>query len=107
MHFRRNLSYVALLAALGCAPALAAASVPTGAASPALPPAFEDVDDVPLPDPDLWQRIRLGFILEALNSPLVAEHEHWYPTRPGDINRFVGPGTLYLPYIAGEVEKPG
>ncbi len=107
MHFRRNLSYVALLAALGCAPALAAASVPTGAASPALPPAFEDVDDVPLPDPDLWQRIRVGFMLEALDSPLVAEHEQWYASRPEYIKRFVGRGSLYLHYIVGEVEKRG
>src|SRR5258708_39211870 len=107
MHFRRNLSYVALLAALGCAPALAAASVPTGAASPALPPAFEDVDDVPLPDPDLWQRIRVGFMLEALDSPLEAEHEQWHAIRPEYIKRFVGRGSLYLHYIVGEVEKRG
>ena len=41
----------------------------------AFPPAFEDPEDVPLPDPDLWHRIRMGFALEPLetaSAPLVA-----------------------------------
>jgi membrane-bound lytic murein transglycosylase D len=76
-------------------------------ATPALPSAFEDLDDVPLPDPDLWNRIRVGFALEALDSPLVAEHEQWYTSRPEYIKRFVDRGSRYLHYIVEQVEKRG
>jgi membrane-bound lytic murein transglycosylase D len=93
-----------LAALLALAPALGwAAEAP--AAAPSLPPAFEDIDDVPLPDPDLWQRIRKGFGMEALDSPLVAEHEAWYTSRPEYIKRFVDRGSLYLHYIVEQVEK--
>jgi membrane-bound lytic murein transglycosylase D len=72
-----------------------------------LPSAFDDVDDVPLPDPDLWQRIRVGFALDPLDSPLVAEQEDWYASRPDYIKRFVDRGSLYLHYIVEQVEKRG
>jgi membrane-bound lytic murein transglycosylase D len=72
---------------------------------PVLPPAFEDPDDVPLPDPDLWHRIRVGFSLEPLDSSLVHEHEAWYSNRPEYIKRFVGRGSIYLHYIVEQVEK--
>ncbi len=87
--------------------AVFAAAPPPAAPSPAasFPAAFDDIDDVPLPDPDLWQRIRMGFGLEALDSPLVAEHEAWYTNRPEYIKRFVERGSLYLHYIVEQVEK--
>ena len=107
-----RVSTLALLLAL--APAMAAAAeapsaIPAQApaASAALPPAFEDIDDVPMPDPDLWQRIRKGFVMDALDSPLVAEHEAWYTSRPEYIKRFVDRGSLYLHYIVEQVEKRG
>ncbi|MGE5097461.1 MAG: transglycosylase SLT domain-containing protein [Betaproteobacteria bacterium] len=78
-----------------------------GAVKPPLPPAFDAPDDVPLPDPDLWQRIRMGFSLEPLDSPLVQEHEAWYASRPDYIKRFVDRGSRYLHYIVGQVEKRG
>ena len=78
------------------------------AASPArLPAAFEDLDDVPLPDADLWHRIRMGFTLEAMDSPLILEHEAWYSSRPEYIRRFVDRGSRYLHYIVEQVEKRG
>jgi len=55
---------------------------------------------------DLWTRIREGFKLEALDSPLVATHEQWYSSRPDYIQRFVERGrpglhrSLWLPYLA-------
>ena len=93
-----------LMGALALTPAAAisAENAPTKAA---FPPAFEDIDDVPMPDPDLWQRIRKGFSMEALDSPLVAEHEAWYSSRPEYIKRFVDRGSLYLHYIVEQVEK--
>ena len=111
MHFRQNFRYLALVVALASANALASdpapASSPASTAIPALPSAFEDPEDVPLPDPDLWQRIRVGFMLDALDSPLVAEHERWYASRPEYIKRFVDRGSRYLHHIVGEVEKRG
>ncbi|HEX4331455.1 MAG TPA: transglycosylase SLT domain-containing protein [Usitatibacter sp.] len=83
----------------------AASPPPASPPSPSLPSAFDDVDDVPMPDPDLWQRIRMGFALDALDSPLVAEHEAWYASRPEYIKRFVDRGSLYLHYIVEQVEK--
>src|SRR5688572_23214857 len=97
-----------VLAALQ-APVAWAASPATPDASaaprPALPDPFEDPDDVPMPDPDLWHRIRVGFILEPLDSRLVAEHETWYSKRPDYIKRFVDRGSRYLHYIVEQVEK--
>ncbi len=101
MNFRRDLTYLALASCLWAG--LAAAADPV--APPTLPSAFEDLDDVPLPDPDLWQRIRVGFALDALDSPLVADNEQWYASRPEYIKRFVDRGSLYLHYIVEQVEK--
>ena len=102
----RDLRTIAALLALAAAPAFAAADAASADAAPqALPPAFDEVDDVPMPDPDLWSRIRFGFALEPLDSPLVAEQEDWYASRPDYIKRFVDRGTLYLHYIVEQVEK--
>ena len=92
-------------AALGADDATAANAA--SAAKPVLPPAFESLDDVPMPDPDLWHRIRLGFTLEPMESPLVAEHEAWYSSRPDYIRRFVDRGSLYLHHIVERVEARG
>src|SRR5215212_3857911 len=69
-----------------------------------LPEAFEH-QDVTLPDPDLWQRIRMGFTLEPMESPLVLDNESWYASRPEYIKRFVDRGSRYLHYIVEQVEK--
>jgi membrane-bound lytic murein transglycosylase D len=103
-HLKRFLKILALAAALAT-PALAADPADAPPASPAFPPAFADPDDVPLPDPDLWHRIRIGFAMDALDSELVHEHEAWYSSRPEYIKRFVGRGSLYLHYIVEQVEK--
>ena len=58
-----------------------------------------------MPDPDLWHRIRVGFLLEPMDSPLVANHEDWYSSRPEYIKRFVDRGSLYLHHIVEQVEK--
>ena len=97
-----GVSTLAVLLALAPAVMAAPAAAPVAAA---LPPAFEDIDDVPMPDPDLWQRIRKGFAMEPLDTPLVGEHEAWYSGRPEYIKRFVDRGSLYLHYIVEQVEK--
>ncbi len=105
MNFRRIIRILALPAALAAGFALAAE--PGAAPKAALPPAFEDLDDVPLPDPDLWHRIRMGFVFEPMDSPLVQENEAWYASRPDYIRRFVDRGSLYLHHIVEQVEKRG
>ncbi|HEY2627493.1 MAG TPA: transglycosylase SLT domain-containing protein, partial [Usitatibacter sp.] len=106
MILKRKRGAFALLLALSTSAAFSS-SPPPAVPQPSLPSAFEDVDDVPLPDPDLWQRIRLGFRLDALDSPLVADQEAWYASRPEYIKRFVDRGSLYLHYIVEQVEKRG
>ena len=105
MNFGRKVNAAAAALALLSASAFASTPQPLQLPPPTLPSAFEDLDDVPLPDPDLWHRIRLGFSLEALDHPLVAEHEAWYSSRPEYIKRFVDRGSRYLHHIVGEVEK--
>ena len=58
-------------------------------------------------DADLWQRVRRGFVMEELNTPLVLQQEQWYATRPDYIQRFVDRGSKYLHHIVEEVEKRG
>ena len=104
---RRKFKFGAIAAALAAAGVLLLPFEAACAAKPALPSAFEDPEDVPLPDPDLWQRIRVGFALEPLDSALVQEHEAWYAGRPDYIKRFVDRGSRYLHYIVEQVEKRG
>jgi membrane-bound lytic murein transglycosylase D len=112
MVLKRRLRTLAIALALGLAPGIAAAAAepspaPTAAApiAPALPDPFDLPGDLPMPDPDLWQRIRVGFLMEALDSPQVHEQELWYSSRPDYINRFVDRGSRYLHYIVEQVEK--
>jgi len=109
MDLRRLVSWLAVAALLGAPAAWASAdSASTPSApivKPALPDPFDDPDDVPMPDPDLWQRIRMGFALEPLDTPLIHDHEDWYSSRPEYIKRFVDRGSRYLHYIVEEVEK--
>ncbi|CAH1204206.1 Membrane-bound lytic murein transglycosylase D precursor [Candidatus Nitrotoga sp. BS] len=56
---------------------------------------------------DLWQRIRNGYALRKLNSPLVANHEQWYAKRPDYMQRMTERGERYLHFIVEEVERRG
>ncbi len=69
------------------------------AKSPTLASSFNDAD--------LWQRVRRGFVMGELNSPLVLQQEQWYATRPDYIQRFVDRGSKYLHHIVEAVEKRG
>ena len=57
------------------------------------------------PYDSLWKRIRAGFALPDLDSPLVARHEAWYLNRPDYLHRMVERSRLYLYFIVDEVEK--
>lgn len=56
---------------------------------------------------DLWDRIRNGFALDELDSPLVQNHVSWYTNRPEYVARMIDRSQLYLYHIVEEVEKRG
>lgn len=56
---------------------------------------------------DLWLRIRNGFAMRELDSPLVTKHEQWYASRPDYVSRMTERGRRYLYYITSEVERRG
>ncbi len=56
---------------------------------------------------DLWERIRNGFALQDMDSPLVQENENWYANRPDYVQRMVERSQRYLFHIVEEVEKRG
>lgn len=75
-------------------------------------PVFDDPELILTVDPnlsqnDLWQRIRNGYALRQLNSPLVANHEQWYAKRPDYMQRMTERGQRYLHFIVEEVERRG
>ena len=55
----------------------------------------------------VWQRIRNGFGLPDMASPLVTEQEEWYSKRPEYLARTVARSSRYLYYIVDQVEKRG
>ena len=56
---------------------------------------------------DLWTRIRVGFVLDDLDTPDVKKSEDWYAARPDYIARMVERSRRYLYHIVVEVEKRG
>jgi len=105
-------------------PALASATGTTAApaavdSNPAVVPApaakADEAKDVEPPRPvdlerpadDLWDRIRSGFAIPDLESPLVGARERWYASQPDYLKRMVERSKLYLYYIVEEVEKRG
>lgn len=63
--------------------------------------------DLTIPPDDLWVRIRQGFGMADLESPLVAEHQAWYLNRPDYMRRMIERGRRYMFHIVEEIEKRG
>ncbi|MCW5624436.1 MAG: transglycosylase SLT domain-containing protein, partial [Burkholderiales bacterium] len=59
----------------------------------------------PLQPDNLWIRIRAGFAIPELDSPLVQRHQLWYQNRPEYIGRIVERGRRYLHFVVEEIEK--
>jgi membrane-bound lytic murein transglycosylase D len=72
-------------------------------------PLFADDADAEVvdEDADLWARIRAGFGMREIDSPLVQRHEAWYLNRPEYVGRMIERSRRYLYHIVGEVEKRG
>ncbi|MEK7835549.1 MAG: hypothetical protein AAB298_05300, partial [Pseudomonadota bacterium] len=64
-------------------------------------PAVTDLTTVPV---SLWQRIRNGFGLPNIETPLVREQEEWFARRPDYLKRTVERSNRYLYHIVEEVE---
>ncbi|BBJ22982.1 transglycosylase SLT domain-containing protein [Candidatus Nitrotoga sp. AM1P] len=86
--------------------ALQADSIPEPSTASADPDLILTVDPN-LSQNDLWQRIRNGYALRQLDSPLVASHEQWYAKRPDYMQRMTERGQRYLHFIVEEVERRG
>ena len=63
--------------------------------------------DLTAPPDDLWQRIRNGFAMPNLDSPLVAEKMAWYAARPDSLKRMFERSRRYLHHIVEELERRG
>jgi len=57
------------------------------------------------PTSDLWDRLRQSYGLPELDSPLVAQHENFYATRPAYVQRMTERANRYLYHILLEVKK--
>ncbi len=68
---------------------------------------LELLPDSELATRDLWTRIRNGFAMRDLDSPLVARHEKWYASRPDYVARMTERARRYLYHITVEVERRG
>jgi membrane-bound lytic murein transglycosylase D len=55
----------------------------------------------------LWDRIRNGFSMPNLSSPLVQDRQIWYASRPSYVKHMVERSKRYLYYIVEELEKRG
>lgn len=69
--------------------------------------ASDQQDVIQIGSDDLWQRIKDGYGMSDSTSPLVANHEEWYRSRPDYIRRMVERSQKYLFHIVEEVEKRG
>lgn len=58
-----------------------------------------------MPPVDLWDRIRRGFAMPDLQTPLVKQQEQWYSTRPDYIQRMTDRSRKYLFHIVEELER--
>jgi membrane-bound lytic murein transglycosylase D len=63
--------------------------------------------DAPAEIEDLWERMRRGFALPYLDSPIVVERQAWYSQRPEQIKIMVERSRRYLFHIVEELEKRG
>ena len=54
---------------------------------------------------DLWERIRQGYAMPDLDSPLVHDRENWYAARPDYIFRMTERSRKYLFHIVEELER--
>jgi len=115
----RAVATSALAATPAEAPAAAEVSATAGLDSPATEttalelrevrevlPRIATVDLVSEPE-DIWERLRNGFSMPELDSPLVGRQQAWYLSHPQTLARIVERSRRYLFHIVEEIEKRG
>ncbi len=121
MTLRRILLLVLVALVSACAqlpseqdPVVSGAEIPKAepvaeAEPPPAPPAVAvkaaEAPPQPAPPVDLWQRVRNGYGMPDIDSPLVRDWEQWYSSRPDYMARMVENSSRYLFYIVEEVER--
>ena len=65
------------------------------------------LESMAISEGDLWERIRNGFSIPELNSPLVARHAASYAAHPEAFERLGLRASRYLFYVVQELEKRG
>ncbi|HEX4883387.1 MAG TPA: transglycosylase SLT domain-containing protein [Casimicrobiaceae bacterium] len=77
-----------------------------------VPPPFRsdvaaDLEQLPVPADDLWDRIVKGYAVPDIEGPLVEKWERWYSERPEYVARMVDRSRRYLYHIVNEVDQRG
>jgi membrane-bound lytic murein transglycosylase D len=105
---------LAMLAAAAAMPALASGAfsfVNVAGIAPPAPAAQElrnaDVEKALAEPADLWERMRNGFRMPALDDPLVRAHERSIANRPEQLRAILERGRKYLHYIVEAAEDRG
>ncbi len=62
-----------------------------------------DLEELPPPVGDLWERIVAGYGIPDIEGPLVEKWEQWYASRPDYVARMVDRSRRYLYHIVSEV----
>ena len=70
-------------------------------------PAAATVEAAKNDSSDIWTRVRKGFSMKPLDSPLIEREIRWFVNNPEYMQRMMERARLYLYYIADEVEKRG
>jgi len=66
-----------------------------------------DLEALPKPAGDLWERIVAGYAIPDINGLLVEKWERWYAERPDYVARMVERSRRYLYHIVTEVNDRG
>lgn len=86
-------------------------------ADPQLPGRLEDFEPRPVaitaqtlprePVVDLWQRVREGFAVPDVDSPLVSQWQAWYLARPQLLKAMIDRSRRYVYHVVEELDKRG
>jgi membrane-bound lytic murein transglycosylase D len=66
-----------------------------------------ELEPLPLPAGDLWERIVRGYRIAEVSGPLVGKWEDWYAQRPDYVARMVDRSRRYLYHIVNEIDMRG
>ena len=87
-------------------PAATVAAAPAVAIDPVSPDRPVDLD-APAAHTDLWARVRQGFVMPELDTPLVRKWEQFYASKPDYVQRMAERGGRYLFHIVEALSQRG